>query len=133
MVKKPSKKKWKCPEGCKMQDGKPCPHLEDLLPSMEQGLDRHKLSYFPRIDELWSEEYITSTMTQKQLTSFVKKLKEYGLAEHHIIILVDKYAFSKTLKEITEEHGFTSVGVVHYLLKQAEKQVKSAIERKAKQ
>jgi hypothetical protein len=116
-----------------MQDGKPCPHLEDLLPSMEQGLDRHKLSYFPRIDELWSEEYITSTMTQKQLTSFVKKLKEYGLAEHHIIILVDKYAFSKTLKEITEEHGFTSVGVVHYLLKQAEKQVKSAIERKAKQ
>lgn len=129
-----SKKTWTCEHKCKMTDGKPCKHLEKLLPSMEQGVDRHWLKYFPYLDRLNVDpDAGPANLTDTQVKKFVLFLKNCGLQEHHIIILVDKYAYGKTFKEITQDHGFTSLGVTHFLCKQAETIVKKVLERKAKQ
>lgn len=65
-----------------------------------------------------SFEHQTSLSPQK-VNSFIRKLKNYELADHFITILVDKYVYNKTIAEITRERGFTSAGVTFYLLKLA--------------
>ncbi len=124
--KKKSKKPWECKEGCKVT-ATPCKHLEKLLPSASagRGTDGAALIYKANIDEMNSLAYdYASSYSPERIKSFIKKLESIGLQEYEITILVDRFCHNRTLAQITEDRGFTSVGVTYYLFKGATNKIK---------
>jgi hypothetical protein len=104
-----------------MADGKPCPHLEALLPRPERGSNKQvKLHYTDKIERVANEQaQYLRTPTPNEVTNMVKMLKKYGLPDHQIAILMDKFVDNKTMAQITKDRGFTSSGVVFYLYRLA--------------
>jgi hypothetical protein len=129
MAKKRSKQQstgtWECPEGCPVT-AKPCPHLEKLLPSAEAGKDGRKLVYSDNIDALstFFYDYLPST-TDAEVRNFVTKLQKYGLQDYEVEILVERFVNNKTIKEITDESGYTSPGAAFYIIKKAIEKLKT--------
>ena len=121
---KKSKRTWACPAKCDLNKG-PCKHLEELLPHPERGSNRQvKLLYTDKVEFLGNEEfqdgpYAVVGAGQDEIDRFITKVKEYGLPEHQILILLDKFVHNKTIAEITKDRGFTSPGIVFYLYKKA--------------
>jgi hypothetical protein len=120
-VAKKKKDAWKCPKKCAMKDGKPCSHLEALLPRPERGSHKQvKLYYTDKIERVANEQaQYLRTPTQNEINGIIRTLQKYGLPEHQIAILLDKFVDNKTLAEITRDRGFTSAGVTYYLYKLA--------------
>lgn len=100
-----------------------------MLPSMARGFDPHVLSYLGDIEILSNKSYdYQPKLTQRQVTQFITKLQSYGLYEHEILVLLERFAYNRTFADITDEHGFTDPRTTHKVYKQALERCKKAVE-----
>lgn len=81
-----------------------------------------------------AQEYaeLNPPMTPEKIQQFIKWLKKHGLESFEVEIMVDRYAYGKTLLEICEDRGYTGVSTVHQLYKKAEAKVKANLTRARK-
>ncbi len=122
MALKRKRKEWACKAGCDLSSGKPCKHLEALLPSptgvrpMRPGnairtvyladLERLKMT-----DEHYRE--LNLHMSEDRVKGFRKWLKSLGLDPVDVEMLEDRFVCNLTFKEMCEQSGWTSVSTVH--------------------
>lgn len=101
---------------------------------MQTGLDRHKIKYTGNVDAVSHLiQDVVDRMTDVEINRFLRLLQKYGLHELEVAVLVEKFVNSRTLEEITEEHGITSPGVCFYIYKKAlGKLVERGIEQELK-
>ncbi len=97
----------------------PCKHLEAELPAADGARNGRLLSYFAPDQLERMADDMAPTLDDKQVQRFVSKLAEHGLAEHEIIILVERVVYDRSVNEIVEEYGFTGAWVVYKIYKQA--------------
>jgi hypothetical protein len=116
------KKDWICPS-CKNDKPHPCDHLDKLVrePSSQS------VSAMPvrDIDSVVTEEMLVMWAIPPEISSgawernFRQKLIKYGMSEVKIDIVVHKYVYEMTLKDISDELGIRSPSTVFRLLKEA--------------
>lgn len=113
MARKPSKKPWKCKHGCKVTQT-PCVHLEKLL-SNRTGNRQVKLMYRPDIERTALSPHHTQSYTEllysnpHELQNFRNFLRKYALQEYQLNLLIDRFVYNKTFKEIYAEQQWASL------------------------
>jgi len=126
--KKSKNKKWVCTE-CKDWEKNPvvCVHLEKLIKS-ESGQSVRAVQV-KDIDKINPQDYtlvipakVADGSYERQ---FKEKLRAYGLHPLQIEILVRRFFYEYTLKEITEELDIASVRTTYNLMSKALKELKA--------
>ncbi len=122
-----SKKTWKCKYKCPVTP-EPCPHLEKLLSKKskktfgmvgDSGYFGNKIERLP-VQDVWTEKEANSFWGGVQDETKIRALlKEFHTPEHEEVILVSRFVYNKSLREISEEHGFTSPSTVLYILRES--------------
>lgn len=134
LKKRSKKKKWTCTK-CKNWDKNPhvCKHLEALLDTnSKQSI---KATSHPNTDSLskidhTAMDYTVFSIPEKIMDGsyerkFKEKIRSYGLHPIQVEILVRKFFYEDTLKDITKELNISSVRTTFNLLNRALKDLKA--------
>lgn len=100
-------KRNECPYGCELKTYV-CDHFNEVLPKPSGRSVKPK--YVRYLDSL-SRNLLP--VYQGNERSFRTSLKPYGLADELIQLLVDKFVYNKSYREIEQEHQFESIGGVY--------------------
>ena len=115
-----SKKSWKCSEGCNLEElGKPCPHLEKLLPQMRERNptvvvdtitnDYNKVSFEDAQEYgIYVTDCTPSTLSEGSEYTLREAINGFSLSSSDKDIIVDLFAKSMTRRAIMKKYGITS-------------------------
>lgn len=133
-----SRKSWKCSEGCDPKKGVPCPHLEKLLPQMNER-NSSRMSYvnevfYNRMTSTESLEYKVytadcfdaSTPDGSEYTLRGALAAHDSLDDSDVEFLVDLFVNCLSSRKLMPKYGFKSFNAFHkykkYLFKLLKKE-----------
>ncbi len=105
----------KCPYGCSLFE-RTCEHVEEMLPDRRRQTVR--MVYRDSMDHLSMDVDNAPTLSE-QVLEMQTRLSGYALNELEIDILVCKFVYKHSLRDIAEDLGFSSHSTVNLLYKQA--------------
>lgn len=92
------------------------------------GSETTLLSYLGDIDIISNKQYdYQPSITDKQIKDFIRKLMGYGLMEHEIQVMVDRFVFNKTFSDIAKDNGFVDTKITFNIYKKALKKAEKAV------
>lgn len=92
---------WECEHGC-TPSRVPCKHLERKLPAPNQGVLQKKYlkeNVLAIVDELGHQPAISDER-------LYMALRQYGLKEYEVELIMDRYVANLSLTEISEKQGY---------------------------
>lgn len=108
-----------------------CTHLEELLPHPKTGeRDRPQIATQYRFDmekAMSHQEFkaLTPSLSYEAIDAFENRLRGFGLQQHEINILVDKFCYNCTFEEMAFDLT-TNISSIYRIYKQAIGKLRSA-------
>lgn len=101
MAKKDLKKSsWECEHGCPVTKV-PCKHLEKAL-NIDPNRGRMTMAYMKD-----NQDIVMREEPEPETYSFIEsKLRDYGLVDYEIELLLDYYVANLSLREIKKRHNY---------------------------
>jgi len=131
--------KGKCPHGCDVTKTI-CSHLEKMLPNLREGTQfrdhetnapgTRVLKYVPDVEALdnvsaTSKAYSPS---HEDVQSFISDLVKHEFSDDEIKVMVGRFIYTQSFKEIAEDLGHADVNSVFYTYKKCLTKIKKAMD-----
>ncbi len=136
VIKKAPAKEWICPEGCKLS-ATPCEHLEGLIsnPNKDPRFENiHERVSESKIDREYYDSgagYVIpeGIRNRSYEYKFREKMQKAGLEPIKVDILVLRFVYDQSLRDIAEELGIVSSQTVLNMLSSALASLRKKVKR----